>query len=120
MTIDVQVKPTDREEVTQYARGRRLLIDSLEGTFGCGGIAAGDVYLRWQDAPRSAPGVDFLPATGLEPVSAFVRSDIAGLLSDGVFRIEVRGRGPFRRPVLILVKPRAWLEYLGNVPGSAG
>ena len=114
-TTNLSIAADEREELVRYARGRRLVIDYVEGTFGCGGIAAGDVYIRWLDG-ESQPDDRVVPATGLEPVTAFVRREARPLIDQGVFRVAVRGRGPFRKPILLLVKHRAWLEFLGNVP----
>ncbi len=116
--VRLDIQDEELGELIRFARGRRLLVDHWEGNFGCGGIASGDVFLRWEavDAPRDGR---LIPATGLEPVNAWVRPEIAELMGQGVFMVAIRGRGPFRKPILLLVKPRAWLEYLGNVPLGA-
>lgn len=117
-SVRLEIFHEDRSAFVEYARGRRLVVDYWEGTYGCGGIASGDVFLRWEDATSPA-NPNLVRITGLEPVAGAARSEIVSLLEQGVFRVAIRGRGPFRKPILLLVKPRIWLEYLGNVPLGA-
>ena len=117
-SVRLEILDEEHDEFAAYARGRRVVVDFWEGMFGCGGIASGNVFLRWE-SPASTSDDNRIPVTGLEPVEAWVRSEIAELIGGGVFRVAIRGRGPFRKPILLLVKHRAWLEHLGNVPLGA-
>lgn len=116
--VRLAIVDEDRAAFVAYARGRRLVVDYWEGTYGCGGIASGDVFLRWE-ATTSPANPNLVPIEGLGPVVGAARSEIASLLEQGVFKVAIRGRGPFRKPILLLVKQRIWLEYLGNVPLGA-
>jgi len=116
--VRLEIFDDHRAAFVSYARGRRIVVDYREGTFGCGGIASGDVFLGWE-AAATPTNPSLVPITGLEPVQAAARAERLSLLKQGVFKVAIRGRGPFRKPIMRLVKPRARLEYLGNVPLGA-
>lgn len=107
--LRLEQPPAGRAAIEAHAGGRRLIIDWAATV--CCGMRVGDLRLKW--ARRSATlDAGLVPVHGLEPVEAYCRPELVGVLDAGRTHLEMRGIGLFRRPVVVMEDAAAWLDFL--------
>jgi len=101
-----------RRELPSMARGRRLLVDYFAARC-CGtNVSIGDLSVQWR--PLSRPvDPEFVPVEAPEGVRVCVQRDLVSVLRAAGGRVDVRGWGRFRRPVIELVDAALWLDFVG-------
>ena len=68
--------------------------------------------MRWAGSREDLD--EFLPMQAPPSVDAFVQRDLVALLVEAGGVISMRGWAAFRRPVVELRDPAAWLEFVGT------
>ena len=104
--------PEARRELPARANGRRLVLDYFAARC-CGrNVSVGDLHVRWI-ASGEPMAEEFLPMRGPERLDAYVQKDLVGVLDTTQGRIDMRGLGPFRRPIVELEDGAVWLDFVG-------
>ncbi len=115
--LRLEQPPGGRAAIEAHASGRRLIIDWAATV--CCGMRVGEMRLKW--TKRSATlDADLVPVHGLEPVEAYCRPELVGVLDSGRAHLEIRGIGPFRRPAVVLEDAAAWLDFLESPAALRG
>lgn len=115
--LRLEQPPSAIAAIEAHASGRRLIIDWAATV--CCGIRVGDLRLKW--AKHSVTlDTDLVPIHGLEPVEAYCRPELVGVLDAGRTHLEMRGIGPFRRPAVVMEDAAAWLDFLESPAALRG
>ena len=104
--------PEARRELPDRANGRRLVLDYFAARC-CGrNVSIGDLHVRWI-ASGEPMAEEFLPMRAPEGLEAYVQGDLVRVLDTTQGRIDMRGLGPFRRPIVELEDGAVWLDFVG-------
>jgi len=104
--------PEARRELPARANGRRLVLDYFAARC-CGrNVSIGDLHVRWI-ASGEPMAEEFLPMRAPEGLEAYVQGDLVRVLDTTQGRIDMRGLGPFRRPIVELEDGAVWLDFVG-------
>ena len=104
--------PEARRELPARANGRRLVLDYFAARC-CGrNVSVGDLHVRWI-ASGEPMAEEFLPMRAPEGLEAYVQGDLVRVLDTTQGRIDMRGLGPFRRPIVELEDGAVWLDFVG-------
>ena len=100
------------------ARGRRLVVDYFAARCCGSNVSIGDLSVRW--LPMSTPlDEEFISIESPDGLDVGVQHDLVAVVGATGGQIEMRGWGPFRRPVIVLRDAATWLDFIaGRRPRS--
>jgi hypothetical protein len=100
-----------RRELPAMARGRRLVVDYFASRCCGSNVSIGDLSVRW--LPTSTPvDPEFIPVEAPGGLRVRVQHDLVPVLRATGGRVDVRGWGRFRRPVIELQDGATWLDFI--------
>ena len=102
-----------RRELPAMAHGRRLVVDYFASRCCGSNVSIGDLSVRWQ--PTDAPvDPEFVPVEAPDGLRVRVQEDLVSVLKATGGRVEMRGWGRFRRPVIELGDGATWLDFIAG------
>jgi hypothetical protein len=107
-----------RRELPAMASDRRLVVDYFAARCCGSNVSIGDLSVRW--LPTSAAvDPEFVPVEAPGGLRVRVQQDLVAVLRAAGGRVEMRGWGRFRRPVVELQDGATWLDFItGRRPRS--
>jgi hypothetical protein len=100
-----------RRELPAMAGGRRLVVDYFASRCCGGNVSVGDLSLRWVPASEIVDQ-EFVPVEAPDGLHVGVQHDLVAVLRTVGGRVNVRGWGRFRRPVIELQDGATWLDFI--------
>jgi hypothetical protein len=100
-----------RGELPAMAGGRRLVVDYFASRCCGGNVSIGDLSLRWLPASEIVDP-EFVPVEAPGGLRVRVQHDLVAVLRTAGGRVDMRGWGRFRRPVIELQDGATWLDFI--------